>query len=111
MDTFTDSIGQVLGNVHSKDDCKGACPIHNPSAHHMRSWPLVWRGDRGIFERQCPHGIGHPDPDTMSMLGRKQTERIQELVSQQAPTEEIDEALDEFDEGVHGCDGCCARQG
>jgi hypothetical protein len=68
--------------VHPKDKCKGQhCCIHNPSDHHMKEWPQNWRGDRGIMERMCPHGIGHPDPDdpnTKSLVG-----------------------------GVHGCDGCC----
>lgn len=31
----------------------------------MLEWPLNWRGDRGLIERRCPHGIGHPDPDTV----------------------------------------------
>jgi hypothetical protein len=48
--------------------------------HHMRDWPLIWRNDRGIFERKCPHGIGHPDPD------------------QGGPNFSA----------VHGCDGCCS---
>lgn len=50
--------------VHSKEVCDGApCVIHAPTDHHMRAWPLKWRTDRQIFERICPHGIGHPDPD------------------------------------------------
>ena len=66
--------------VHSKNKCKGNhCPIHNHSNHHMKEWPQHWRGDRGIMERICPHGIGHPDPDDPT------TDRI------------------------HGCDGCCSR--
>jgi hypothetical protein len=64
--------------VHPKTKCKGQhCCIHNPSDHHMKEWPQNWRGDRGIMERICPHGIGHPDPD--------------------------DPATDK----IHGCDGCC----
>ncbi len=53
-----------LVNVHSPQQCAGeACVIHNPSRHAMSEFPLVWRDDRGIFERLCPCGIGHPDPD------------------------------------------------
>ena len=68
--------------VHSREKCAGEfCCIHNPSDHHMREWPQNWRGDRGLMERICPHGIGHPDPDdpaTKTQYG-----------------------------GIHGCDGCC----
>jgi hypothetical protein len=43
----------------------------------MKEWPQNWREDRGIMERICPHGIGHPDPD------------------------------DPTTDKIHGCDGCC----
>lgn len=67
--------------VHPKTKCKGQhCCIHNPSDHHMKEWPQNWREDRGIMERICPHGIGHPDPDDPT------TDRI------------------------HGCDGCCVKE-
>jgi hypothetical protein len=70
-----------LVNVHSKDKCKGKfCPIHNPSNHHMRDWPQVWRSDKGIIERICVHGVGHPDPDDINAQGVN---------------------------SIHGCDGCC----
>lgn len=70
--------------VHPKTKCKGQhCCIHNPSDHHMKEWPQNWRDDRGIMERICPHGIGHPDPD--------------------------DPAFKNPINGVHGCDGCCSR--
>jgi hypothetical protein len=69
-------------NTHSPDKCKGEpCPVHNPSNHHMRKWKLNYRTDRGITERICQHGVGHPDPD------------------------------DKFAKGVdaiHGCCGCCS---
>lgn len=78
VETFVDDDLQLLVNVHRATDCVGPCPIHRPTDHHMRSWPLIYRFDRAIFERRCEHGIGHPDPDS----------------------------LDET-HGVHGCDGCC----
>ena len=74
-----------LVNVHGADQCVGHCPIHNPRDHHMRDWELVWRGDRGIFERTCPHGVGHPDPDSIYYAME----------------------FGNGDTGVHGCDGCC----
>ena len=70
--------------THDESACKGNfCPVHNPSNHHMKDWPQHYRGDRGITERICPHGIGHPDPDCL--LANK------------------------GDNGIHGCDGCCDR--
>lgn len=76
-------------NTHQDTVCAGQpCCIHNPSAHHMATWPQLWRHDRYLMERTCPHGIGHPDPDHMR------------YVSLVAP--------DSADgQGVHGCDGCC----
>lgn len=85
---------QALINVHSASACAGrACTLHNPSDHHMRDWPMNYRGDKGLMERICPdptgsggHGIGHPDPDDMAYHASRG-----------------DEAM-----GVHGCDGCCS---
>jgi hypothetical protein len=88
METFKTDTGQVI-YVHNKKDCKGNyCVVHNPSDHHMRDWPLHWRDDRKIFERICPHGIGHPDPDDMAYK----------------------KSIGHPDEGIHGCDGCCNEQ-
>ncbi len=70
--------------AHSVSSCIAPCPIHWPSAHHMRSWPQHWRSDRRIIERMCLHAdgaVGHPDPDD--------------------PTRDK----------VHGCDGCCVGAG
>ncbi len=76
-------VGPVtLTNVHGADQCAGRpCVIHFPSDHHMRHWPLHWRDDRGICERICEHGVGHPDPDQRGIMSGA---------------------------GVHGCCGCCA---
>lgn len=76
----------MLINVHDERKCAGeTCVIHNPTEHHMREWPRVWRNDRGIFERICEHGIGHPDPDQFPRW----------------------EKTDQMYEGIHGCDRCC----
>src|SRR4051812_45703377 len=67
--TFTDDFGQVVPNIHPRQACEGrGCPIHHPSDHSMTGFKLYWRSDRGIFERICPHGVGHPDPDTLDFL-------------------------------------------
>ncbi len=79
----------TLRNVHPAGACAGRpCVIHNPSDHHMREWRLNWRDDRGLMERLCPHGIGHPDPDDVHYRMR---------TSERAYT-------------VHGCDGCCHQR-
>jgi hypothetical protein len=80
--------GLRLTNVHEPSQCRGRnCVIHNPSLHHMHSWRLHWRQDRGIFERICEHGVGHPDPDQFEFW---------HLTNQDW-------------QGVHGCDLCCQR--
>jgi hypothetical protein len=83
-----------LPGFHGPRFCEGQdCPIHHPSQHHMRDWPLNWRGDRQLAERICPHGIGHPDPDHMDRVHRLLDEGVHLGVDPDA---------------VHGCDGCCA---
>lgn len=84
----TDPVfGAVIGerelHTHADDKCAGEfCVVHKPSDHHMVSWPLLWRADKGVMERICMHGVGHPDPDDLEYQG--------------------DTSL-----AVHGCDGCC----
>lgn len=83
---YTTGTGQRL-KVHAADECAGdPCPIHNPSDHSMRDFPTHWRDDRGLMERICPHGVGHPDPDDFSVRN------------------DINGA------GIHGCDGCCTGE-
>ena len=68
---------------HEYSRCRdGYCTLHNRSNHNMRSFPQLWRADRGIMERVCPHGIGHPDPDEFRIRNGE-------------------------DDGSHGCDTCC----
>lgn len=75
------------GRVHLPDKCQGEfCVVHNPSKHHMRDWPRVLRSST-LVERTCPHGVGHPDPDSLAYFLRLHPQN---------------EAF-----GVHGCDGCC----
>ena len=79
FEDWTSGTGQHL-RVHAKGRCHGtACPIHHPTDHPLRDWPTHFRSDRGIMERICPHGVGHPDPD------------------------------DPTDDRTHGCDGCCRK--
>lgn len=78
-------IGGTL-RTHPAHLCAGEfCAVHNPSDHPLKDAPLNWRGDRGIMERICSHGIGHDDPDDLAYrasVGRDAS-------------------------GIHGCDRCC----
>lgn len=79
--------GYKLGNTHDSSLCEGrGCAIHNhPSDHALKDAPLLWRSDRGILERVCPHGVGHPDADAADYLT----------------------SIGKEYENIHGCDGCC----
>lgn len=57
-----------LTSIHQlNEDCfKHGCVVHNPSdtMQNREQFPFNWREDRGIMERICPCGIGHPDSDS-----------------------------------------------
>lgn len=84
--TATDPIGgQKWHDIHPRTACAGRhCVIHNPSQHSMSAFPRHLR-ETGLVERICPHGVGHPDPDSVAYFA--------------------DSGLRDFN--VHGCDGCC----
>ena len=86
LNTWRISEEQVIV-THDASKCAGQyCCIHNPSDHHMRSWTMFWRGDKGVMERLCPeHGVGHPDPDDAAFNIRMGRDYL----------------------NVHGCCGCC----
>jgi hypothetical protein len=72
-------------SIHDADKCAGEhCFYHNPSNHTMRHMPVLLR-ETGLVERTCPHGVGHPDPDSVAFFER----------------------LGWKGYDVHGCDGCC----
>jgi len=78
----------TLKMVHPKKDCAGPhCPFHAPSKHHMAAWPMILR-ETTLVERQCEHGIGHPDPDSLAWFKKNKIKGYE----------------------VHGCDGCCQRK-
>jgi hypothetical protein len=122
VQTFGGMFGEYLGwaalPTHKPADCEGqGCPVHHPSDHLMKDWPLYWRGDRGLMERACSHGFGHPDPDDLAYkrliwhdddpeaiaLYRASREDKDYLYEEPAFT--LDEKIEA--EAVHGCDGCC----
>lgn len=95
IDVAEETAGVQLGlvglRVHNRKYCEGQdCCIHHPSDHHMTQWPLNWRADRKIMERICDHGIGHPDIDDANFRKQRDPQN--------------------YDYGVHGCDGCCQRR-
>lgn len=59
-----------LTGIHSPQLCEGRpCVVHRPTDHHMSTWRLLWRSDKGIFERLCPQcGSGIADPDQYEYL-------------------------------------------
>lgn len=75
----------VLTNVHDENDyCREVgCMVHN--SQFECDWRYRWRSDRGIMERICEHGVGHPDPDQVSYF----------------------EYEGMSGQNIHGCDGCC----
>lgn len=92
QEIYVTGTGQRI-RVHNRDRCEGEhCVIHNPSDHSMRDFPTHWRADRQLMERICPHGIGHPDPDSIAFIRRMDGEKRAGI------------------ESVHGCDGCCAKE-
>jgi hypothetical protein len=100
--------GEVIHNVHDLFQCFGRpCPIHNLSNHSMRAFPQHFRGDRGIMERICPHGIGHPDPDDEEYQVQRETNLLQSQGPDEFPSGYY-RHLAKQTVGVHGCDGCCA---
>lgn len=81
-----------LGVPESPGDCatcgateeereNNACTLDGCPFDLPKGWSKHWRGDRGQFENVCPHGVGHPARESVKKEG----------------------------DGVHGCDGCCAR--
>ena len=92
LEPFVTGTGQFM-QVHDASECSGEhCPIHKPSDHPLRDEPLYWREDRGIMERLCECGVGHPDPDGIEHIQRTRG----------------DEAA--WAEGIHGCCGCCMAE-
>lgn len=83
-------IEDYKGRWHPKTLCrreKRPCVIHAPSDHRMRDWPAWLRSD-AMVERECAHGVYHPDPDSLDYFIRKNSNKG-------------------VNQGLHRCDGCC----
>jgi len=60
----------ILTKVHSASLCAGEhCWVHNPSPHHMSTWP-IWSARSRTALRICPHDFDHPDPDDVTYNAR-----------------------------------------
>ena len=63
------------GRRHPMSRCRREeepCAIHSPSDHHMAHLPYLVRYDKhAVVERICPHGVGHPDPDSVAWVKRR----------------------------------------
>lgn len=80
LEFWVSGTGQQMW-IHSGATCVGErCPVHNPSVRAKSIGVTHYRFDRGIMERICEHGVGHPDPDDIRVRGG---------------------------DSIHGCDGCC----
>jgi hypothetical protein len=75
-----------IAGIHAIFDCRKPCAIHNsPSDHKLSTAPLNWNEHRGILERICSHGLGHPDHDSALYYN----------------------STNQGNTNVHACDGCC----
>lgn len=103
---------EIIPYLHKPDQCIGEnCVIHNASDHHMNDWPIIIRVDRefGLAERRCPHGTGHPDPDSLSFIAL----RVKQLQEEEPELYRSwkkykGKPYGPFASDVHGCDGCCS---
>lgn len=72
--------------THNPRLCEGRpCALHHRTDHSMRHFPQHFRTDNGLIERVCPHGVGHPDPDSIPFFAERGVKGMEK----------------------HGCDGCC----
>lgn len=105
----------MITSMHAQKRCEGEfCPFHNPSDHHMKTWPMVIRYDRyGLTERLCGHGYGHPDPDSVTWLKKLYDNgTLFNLGILEAPSPErvADPDFDPYSIfTLHGCDFCCSK--
>ena len=91
------SSGQTVFGFHELGRCLGEhCPVHKPSNHALREFPLRFNFDAFVFERIVPAAGGDgetfiPDPDDYTLVSKggkiiyrnsaKCTECHEELIS------------------------------
>lgn len=113
---FGRAFGEYLGwaaiSTHPDTACDGqGCSVHHPSSHSMKDWPQYWRADRGLMERVCPHGTGHPDPDDLAYKATIYKDDDPEAIAAYKTSYTAPYAATAAEkvagESIHGCDGCC----
>lgn len=68
------SSGQTVFGFHDSGRCLGDhCPVHHPSDHALREFPLRFNFDAFVFERIIPASEGVeetfiPDPDDYTLV-------------------------------------------
>jgi hypothetical protein len=68
------SSGQTVFGFHDSNSCLGEhCPVHKPSNHELRGFPLRFNFDAFIFERIIPTTEENeetfiPDPDDYTLV-------------------------------------------
>lgn len=68
------SSGQSVFGFHESGRCLGEhCPVHKPSNHALREFPLRFNFDAFVFERIVPTEDGNgedfiPDPDDYTLV-------------------------------------------
>lgn len=87
QDTEPFTFSNGTARVHAATVCEGdfPCVIHRHSMHPGSDLPMLLR-ETGLVEHTCPHGVGHPCPDSAAYFRRT--------------------SGDEY-WGTHGCCGCC----
>lgn len=64
---------KIVEGVHSRDDCKGFCTVHNPSEHLLRGARLDYDSKKNCFTRVCEHNRTHIDPDEQAYWLKRYT--------------------------------------
>lgn len=83
------AVNAVLRTHESTECALPHCAIHNPSGHPLSHAPQRWRNELWMLERECTHGLWHPDVDNLDYIFFTYGEMAASGAS------------------VHSCDGCC----
>lgn len=71
MEQTTLAGGRVL-NHHAKGTCRGeVCPLHNPSDHEYRDYPLDWHDEWRVMIRRTENDQFQIDPDDFTIRNLK----------------------------------------
>lgn len=102
------SGGQVLSNFHRSDDCwNQRCPVHNPSDHAYRDYPLHFLDNRYMvrLSEGFPHNMMiDPDDPMLALAVKEGADRL--ILRNSAYCETCDEvAVSTRRYDYHACKG------